>query len=250
MAGILLLGSQGFGYDVVLLAGQSNMAGRGQTVVIDATPATLLQYSCAPASGNYQTIMTGSDPLEMTEGVEINQIGPGHSFGVQYITNNPSRGVLLVPCAVGSTELVIGPAEWAVGNTLHENAVAKSNAAIAAIVALWPTSRFVGVAWLQGETDAGTTQATYAAALDSTIDDFRARITGASNSWFAVLGMAPGFISGGTANGVNAAHIATPGRKSRSTFTAGPSGHDDGLHYDPTGQRILGPNSANSVIGL
>jgi hypothetical protein len=250
--GTLLYQKFTYRYDVILLIGQSNMGGRGTTAVIDPTPPLLLQYSCAPTSPNYQTLMTGSDPLEMTEAVETGQIGPGHSFAVQYMANNAGKGVVLVPCAVGATCLVASPAQWAVGNTLHENAVTKANAAIAAAQALAPASKFVGIAWLQGEQDADTiTQTAYAAALDATIDDYRSRITGAATSWFAVLGLAPGFVAGSTfRQGVSNALIDTPNRKTRATYTAGPSGDDDGLHYNAVGQRILGPNAANSLIGL
>lgn len=237
-------------FDVILLAGQSNMSGRGVTGSIDSTPANLKQYSCAPASANFQTIMSGSDPLEMEEGVETGQIGPGHSFGVQYITNNPTRGVLLVPFAHGATALVSFSQEWHVGNSLHETAVTRCNAAITAIQATYPSSAFAGIAWLQGENDAGASESTYATAFDAAIADWRSRITGASGCWLAVLGMAPGFIAGGTAAGVVAAHVATPGRVSRSVYVAGPSGNDDGLHYNATAQRILGPNAANAIVGL
>lgn len=228
------------------------MSGRGTTAVIDQTPTNLRQYSCFISSPNYKTLISGSDPLEMEEAVMTGLIGPGHSFAVQYMQNNPTRGVVLVPVAHGSTALCVAPADWAVGNTLHEFAVARTNEAITVAVALNSGSKFVGVVWLQGEQD-NVIQSVYAAALDASIDDYRSRLTGATNSWFAVLGMLPEFIGGGSA-GVNAAHIDTPNRKAHASFTAGPSGfvQADGLtkHYNAAGQRVLGPAAANSVIGL
>lgn len=240
-------------FDVILLAGQSNMSGRGVTGTIDSTPANLKQYSCAPASANFQTIMSGSDPLEMEEGIETGQIGPGHSFGVQYMTNNPTRGVLLVPFAHGSTSLVSFSQEWHVGNSLHETAVTRCNAAITAIQAIYPSSAFAGIAWLQGENDAqqSATESTYATAFDAAMADWRSRITGASSCWICVLGLAPGFISatpGGS--GVVAALQNAPTRLTRTVYVAGPSGNDDGLHYNAVAQRILGPNAANAIVGL
>lgn len=229
------------------------MAGRGTfNSSIDVANANVSQFSCTEASPNYQTIISGVDPLEMQEGVETGLIGPGTAFARAYVTAKPGRKVLLVPVAHGSTALV--GSTWASGNpggALYENAIAQANAALTAALLVHPTSRVAGIGWLQGESDGNVAQATYAAALDAVIAGFRARMTGAANTWFAVLGMVPEYIAT-TNNNVNAAHIDTPNRNARCTFTAGTSGNSNGdaLHYNAAGQRLLGAAWEIAINGL
>jgi carbohydrate esterase-like sialic acid-specific acetylesterase len=157
--------------------------------------------------------------------------------------------------AQGGTALTVGStAPWKSGNpggSLYENAIAQANAALAAAQAIRPGSFIKGIGWLQGESDLNVAQATYATALDAVIAGFRSRMTGAASAWFSVLGMLPEYIATSN-NNVNAAHIDTPNRNARCTFTAGTSGNSNGdaLHYNAAGQRILGAAWAGSVVGL
>lgn len=66
------------GYDIVLLAGQSNMAGRG---VYDATIDGILEPRVFQfggyAAGIYnKTIISGADPLQFPEAIEGGLLGP------------------------------------------------------------------------------------------------------------------------------------------------------------------------------
>lgn len=240
------------GYDIILCAGQSGMAGRGTLDAnYDLAHPRVLQYGCASADSKFNTIFSGADPLHMEEGIATAKVGPVNSFARAYAdTIDSNRRVLLVPVAHGGTGIILSPATWAPGTpggTNYEFAIQQANKAIVAAQAEFPSSAFVGVIWHQGETDAGTVQATYATALDAVIAGFRSRITGAANSWFILGQMVPDYIAGTNGN-VNRAHEDTPRRVQRTGFAYGPTGagnqNGDNLHYNAPGNRILGRSMA------
>jgi hypothetical protein len=241
------------GYDIVLCAGQSNMCGRGTyDSLADVIDSRVMQFGGASAAGatRYQKIFSGADPVHNQEGVNTGYVSPQTSFGTAYAATIPTnRRVLLVPVAYGGTALVSGSHEWQVGSSLYLNAISQANLAIAAAQAVYPTSRFVGTIWIQGESDqiSGVSQAAYASGLEALIAGFRAGITDADASWFVIGGMAPGFIIAGYGTQINAAHIQVADDTDYCTFVAGPSGKDDALHYTAAGLRLHGPAMALAV---
>ncbi|MDN3278776.1 sialate O-acetylesterase [Frankia sp. RB7] len=256
------------GFDIIILAGQSNMAGRGTyNAGLDPQAASVYQYACTPStsilsgqagtSANYKTVLNTSYPLEMPEAVETGLIGPVPAFSNGYAAANPGRKVLLVPVAFGGTTLCTVTHRWASGtpgDDLYENAIARANEAVAAAIALAPASAVVGIGWLQGESEVSIAQATYAAAMDALIAGFRSRITGASNAWFSVLSMTPDYISVSASNmtAIDAAHRDTPNRNTKCVFVPGIKLQTlaNPIHYNDVGQRYVGNNWAKSIAWL
>ena len=98
-------------------------------------------------------------------------------------------------------------------------------------------TRFLGTLWLQGESDIGSAE--YAAALDTLIAGFRAGITGAADSKFVALGLAPEFAASN--NPVVVALRELPGRVTNTAYVSGPAGYyAGGAHYTAAGLRIFG----------
>jgi hypothetical protein len=237
------------GFDVVLCAGQSNMVGYGNTAsaAIDCADSGVYQFgSYAGDSATYQQIVSGADPLKNSDGSA--GLGPATAFAKAYASTIPTnRRVLLVPICIGGTTMVAGTPRWNAGSPggdLYESAISQSNAAIAKAILHYPNSRFVGLIWLQGESDgdSSVSQATYATAFKAALAGFRSRITGASGSFAVIAGMLPEGISGHAGYpAINLAHQQVASEVSKCTFVAGPSGFSqDGLHYTAPGQRILG----------
>lgn len=84
------------------------------------------------------------DPLHYDIDPKICGVGPGMSFANTLLAKDPSLGVIgLVPCAVGGT--MIG--EWARGNKLYNDMIARTRAA------LKEGGRLRGLMWFQGESD-------------------------------------------------------------------------------------------------
>ncbi|SDO76946.1 protein of unknown function [Rhodoferax sp. OV413] len=248
-----------FGFDIVLAAGQSGMAGREpMDTFADPTDGAVWQYACYPSdTASYQKIGLGADPLKHPDATTAGgRTGPASWFGRAYARQiRPSRRVLIVPVSVGGTSMVAAPPTWGPGSpggSNYENAIAKANAAIAAALLVFPNSRFVGTIWMQGESDGagGVTQAAYDAAQRALIAGFRARITGAANSWFIIGSMVPEAL---TANpswaSIRDAQLAVAASTPGVTYVQGPSGYSsDNLHFDTApGARIMGVRLASAV---
>lgn len=240
------------GYDIIVLAGQSNMCGRGASDAdVDVADARIMQWN-----GPSAKIMIGCDPLYHGEGPSTGMVGPGPYIARAYLSQvPPNRRVLLVPCGVGGSGLAGGSMTWqsgSPGGNGYENTITKANAALAAARAHFPNSRVVGIAWHQGETDADSniSQAAHVAALKATIAGFRSRITGASNAWVVIGQMCPEVISASSNlvkyTAIDNAHKQVAAEVARVAYAAGPTGQKlDSWHYTAEGSRRLG-----SAMGL
>lgn len=176
------------GYDVVLLAGQSNMVGYNNDYnpkrdIIDPNV-----YQWGRFDGNDGIIIPATVGLQHADSNSYinNTVGPGVSFSTAYATSrliDSKRKLLLVPVAFGGTGF--SDKHWRPGDDLFEAAVSRANAALASNAG----NRMVAILWLQGETDAinGFTKSQYSDAVTDLIYTFRARIRGASTTPF-ILG--------------------------------------------------------------
>ncbi|MBL0727225.1 sialate O-acetylesterase [Piscinibacter sp. HJYY11] len=199
------------GYDIFLLAGQSNMAGRGLvTAPIDAdgTPDPAIRMW----SHDTQSIVEAKDPLLHPErGSKPTGVGPGMSFAKAYLAwrranGFPNRKVLLVGAAWGGTSFVqqrsgSNGLRWlvtdnpALGGDLYRGAVARATAAIAEARRLDTTSAIRGILWHQGESDiVNGGAAEYAQRHDELMRAFRSEIPGAAEVPIVVGEMTPCFL--------------------------------------------------------
>lgn len=238
------------GFDVFLLAGQSNMVGwdRNFDPVLDAPDPRIQQLGFWNNHRNF--VIPALDPLDHPQ--RDNGVGLAMQFSRAYLETLPKgRGILLVPSAFGGTGFY--QQRWNPGNDLFEQAVERANAAMAT----HPKNRFAGILWHQGEDDVrfwGSQPARYAAALDAAIYGFRARIAGAASapmilgkftdSWGLVdtTFNAAGETTAAKAN-IMQAIDETPRRVpftavASSTGLASPPG--DPIHFSAAGQREHG----------
>jgi len=227
------------GYDIVLLVGQSNMAGRGAAynAFQDPIDSKVWQFGNRDAYANQISIAT--EPLDQNE-TSTSGMGPGLVFARWYAAGLPiGRRVLLVPAARGGTPLV---GAWEKDSYLYTEAITQTNKAIAAA---GPNARVTAILWLQGETDGDnlTTGATYQTKFDAMIDGFRAAF-GNPNLPFVLGQMVPEYQTAGTRRELNAVHIATPSRKTKVAFAPSPLGlnNADSNHFNADAQRIIGRN--------
>jgi hypothetical protein len=251
------------GYDLIVLAGQSNMSGRGvaiDTIKYDVQDARIWQY---PGSGaDLGRIIQAYEPLQHADFAASTStlgLGPGLPFARWYLSAVPeNRRILLVPVSYGGTgfEGAESNGTWKVGAaSLYEQAVAQTRAALAAA---GPNSRVTAVLWLQGEKDGanGTAKATYQADFDALIDAFRSDLA-ISDLPFVLGEMTQETINSGSAYvNVDAVHIDTPRRKTRTAFAYNPGpgtlGYIDttngSLHFSAEGQRINGRNMFRAYL--
>ncbi len=252
------------GYDVVVIAGQSNAQGAAITDGSDVQHRRIKQY---PASVPLESGEPGIRPATDTryhrwvqtapEGYRKSTVGPGMPFARRYEQSMPAgRRLLLVPAAysgTGFTKTNHGTEQsthWRPGDTtgvnLYDSAIRQT---LAALEAAGPGARLVGILWVQGESDEAMAAATYQGYLLNLIDGLRIRLS-APELPFVIGGMVPDGLVGNTGRAaIDGVHRAIPSLRPFTSFTAGPSGKfiDSGLHYNLAGQRILGESLVDGL---
>ncbi|XP_077231523.1 putative carbohydrate esterase At4g34215 [Tasmannia lanceolata] len=133
---------------IFLLAGQSNMAGRGG--VIGGKWDGVVPPECQP-DPSIQRLNSrlqweeAHEPLHA--GIDVNKtcgVGPGMAFANAIRTSGSIKGVVgLVPCAIGGTKI----SKWAQGTPLYENMVQRAKESLKA------GGTIRALLWYQGETD-------------------------------------------------------------------------------------------------
>ena len=255
------------GYDIFLLAGQSNMAGRGaipNPIDADGEPESAIKM-WDPTKG----IVEAKDPIIHPEiGNKPTAVGMGMSFAKAYLaearrTGQAERKVLLVGAAWGGTgfseDVPSFHYRWVVtqdpvvGGDLYRSAVQRANAAINAALAENPRSSFKGILWHQGESDAGNKAPKYQANLTALIARFRKDLQVADLS--VLLGQLGPFRK--EANDENSKILDTALRSvakedGNAAFVSaeGLTSNGDFVHFDNKSQRELGRRYAEAYLKL
>jgi hypothetical protein len=272
------------GFDIILLLGQSNMVGQDvSTATLDVVDPRVFTYGgFSNEATTYRKITQAVDPLRHNlnpasyanlpaQGGGVG-LGPGSWLARTYAGMIPSnRKVFLVPFARSATKLFADTREWfpgdgsagsgvtlgAAGSTLLDASINQGALAVAEAQLLYPKSRVVGIAWLQGEGDADwyglNLQLNYQGALKTLIQAIRTRVPTASKAWFVIGGLMgenvadtaghPGYAA------VDNAHRAVAAEFPGCAYTPGLTGYKmgDNLHYTAAGARILGCNMASVI---
>lgn len=139
--------------NIFILAGQSNMSGRGG--VINETWDGVVPIQCQPDSSILRlsarlTWVEAQDPLH--QDIDLNKtcgVGPGMAFAKSILNKDPNLGIIgLVPCAVGGTRL----SEWGRGSVLYNQLLRRAEAAVQG----GGGGRIRAMLWYQGESDTVT----------------------------------------------------------------------------------------------
>ena len=176
---------------LVLLAGQSNMAGRGNAGPDDLTEIPGLKMFCKdfvwrPAIeplhkdrsfvGTFNedgTKVLGATPWEIVlpkAGQHSCGVTPGRTFGRLLLEDNPGCEVGLIPTSVGGTDI----AAWQPGGVdKADNANHPYDDALAMAREAQKYGEIVAILWHQGENDAGGPTPDYQELLTATVTNFR-----------------------------------------------------------------------------
>ncbi|CAL0305803.1 unnamed protein product [Lupinus luteus] len=140
--------------NIFILAGQSNMAGRGGVVQDTVTGTTTWDGVIPPQCNQNPSILRLNAELEWVEAQEplhhdidakkTNGVGPGMSFANSMLNKREGFGVVgLVPCAIGGTNI----SQWEKGKVLYKHMMRRVKAS------LNDGGSIRGLLWYQGESD-------------------------------------------------------------------------------------------------
>jgi len=154
-------------FELYLLVGQSNMAGRGPL-----TPADKVADPRVLVLDHADKWVTKGEPIHFDKPGMLG-VGPGYTFGKLMADHKPGVIIGLIPCAFGGTTLE----QWDPKSTdkklyppdnLYENAIRRAQIAM-------KSGTLKGILWHQGEGNSGSEAAAkdYAARLAQLIASFR-----------------------------------------------------------------------------
>lgn len=224
---------------VFILAGQSNMAGRGLVEPEDTMPVKRL----LAINRNGQLIIA-KEPLHFYE-PDLTGLDCGYSFGMELLKNIPdSISILLIPAAVGGSSI----SQW-LGDSVHRDVKLFSN--FLEKLEIGKRHGIVkGILWHQGESDANEKDIPfYSKRLAELVNRFR---SAAGNRNLPVLLGELGSFSIDKKNWKminNAIYEYSLHDKNSIVVSTADLGHKgDSIHFDSKGQRLMGKRFAEAYL--
>lgn len=226
-------------FQIYLLMGQSNMAGR-DTRELESQVENPKVLAMTP-DGQW---VVAKDPIHQKDGRAEPGAGPGIPFANEMLKTHPDITIGLVPCAVGGSPMK----RWVKGADLYERAVERARLAA-------KSGEIAGVLWLQGETDSDKEPwaKAYEGRLAGMIRDLRHDL--GLPQLPVVVGQIGDFLTVKNhpyVKTVRAAIKAVAGKTGRVGY-ADSSGLDhkgDSLHFDAKSARELGRRFAAAMTAL
>ncbi len=239
---------------VFLLAGQSNMAGRGKLVASDKTADPRILAFDSP-----DRWVPATEPLHKDK-PKVAGVGPGLAFARELLKSLPDDvSIGLIPAAFGGTSIgqwqkdYKGDFHWPDGRTLFQLATESALAAS-------KDGTLAGIIWNQGEADSRRAQkdngVNYCKQLDTLIADFRSTL-GKPDLPFVGATLGPWRRSASSA--LNQVYLELPARVPHTAAidTLAPEFEnnlrnkpDDIPHYDAPSARLLGQSYAKAMLPL
>jgi hypothetical protein len=224
---------------VFLMAGQSNMAGRGLVEPQD----TVSSERILTINRNGQVILA-KEPLHFYEPMRTG-LDCGLSFGKTLIDQIPdSISILLLPTAIGGSSV----SQW-LGDSLYRNVRLLSN--FRDKVETGKTlGQIKGILWHQGESDANPTDSPfYSQRLSELFKTFRT-ITG-NEALPILIGELGSFSKNAQqwqAINQSVKEYSATDNHTAIISTAGLKHKGDSIHFDSEGQRIMGQRFAKAYV--
>lgn len=239
-------------FHLYLLAGQSNMAGRG---IVDAVSKQSNPKILMLTKDN--DWVPATDPLHFDKPTMVG-VGPGLSFAQTMLQHNPTVRIGLIPCAVGGSNIGV----WRPGAYYEQTKSYPYDDAIRRVKTAMQSGVLKGIIWHQGEADSNPERAAqYEANLKALIQAFRREFNTASLPF--VAGELPDFqIYRTDSTGkqlVNQAAVSINETFHRLASTEtnvgvisakGTQHKGDVLHFDTPSARLLGRRYAEKMIQL
>lgn len=233
-------------FDLYLLVGQSNMAGRGKLTPADRKPDARVLVL-----GKEDQWVSQGEPLHFDK--KEAGVGLGFTFAKLMADRAPGMTIGLIPCAVGGTPQSrwMPGSDGQAGGDLYNEAVRRAKIA-------QQSGRLKGILWHQGESETGNRAkaGAYAANLAKIVEGFR-RDLNAPDVPF-VAGELGEFLY--TRSGGKSAHAKIVNEQidrlpqvvagTAAVSSAGLAHKGDELHFDADAQREFGRRYYEAMVVL
>ncbi|XVF64124.1 hypothetical protein PTKIN_Ptkin09bG0142200 [Pterospermum kingtungense] len=233
--------------NIIILAGQSNMAGRGGVINDTSTGITTWDGVVPPQCQPNPSIFRLSADLAWVQSHEpihgdidtkkTNGIGPGMPFANAVLAKDPNFGLVgLVPCAIGGTNI----SEWQKGEFLYEQLVKRAQTAL-------HNGVYRAMLWYEGESDTANQQDAefYKGRLERFFNDLRSDLQAPMLPIFQVA-LASG--TGAYTEEVREAQLNLVLSNVKCVDAKGLLLEPDGLHLTTTAQVKLGEMLADAFL--
>lgn len=230
-------------FELYLLVGQSNMAGRGEVEAQDK-----VEHGRVLMLTKEGTWAAAVDPMHFDKPVA--GVGLGRTFGLRIAEARPGVTVGLIPCAVGGSPIdAWRPGEFYEPTKSHpwDDAMRRAKVALRSGV-------LKGILWHQGESDSNEKLAAgYGAKLADLVARMR-RELGTEGVPFVVgqMGRFEGAAWDEWRVMVDTAHRELPGKVKGTAYVSseGLMHKGDRLHFDAASYRELGRRYAEAYLGV
>lgn len=227
---------------VFVLAGQSNMAGRGEVEEIDRTP-----HPRVFALNADDEWVVAVDPVHFDKPKRVG-VGPGLAFAKAVAESNPDIRVGLVPTAVGGSEIET----WAPGGYHEKTGLHPWDDAAHRIEVAAQAGEIKAILWHQGEADSGPARAVlYEDRLHDLIRRFRKLVDNEQLPFIVgQLGHFKEWTEGRLL--VNTAHKDVPEHFENTRFVSSDElvHLGDGSHFSSASARELGRRYAEAYADI
>lgn len=227
-------------FHLIVLAGQSNMAGRGKVAGEDREPHP--RVLVLDKQGRWKPAV---DPLHFDKPGVVG-VGLGKTFGTILAEANPDVTIGLVPCAVGGSPIDT----WKPGGYHGQTKSHPWDDCVKRVARARKDGTLVGILWHQGESDSNPALAAeYETKFHDVVARFRKEFD-APELPFVVgqMGRFEGRPWNASKEKVDAAHRALPKSVARTAFVPsdGLTHKGDGVHFDAKSYREFGKRYAKA----
>jgi hypothetical protein len=224
-------------FHLYMLAGQSNMAGRGivDSLSHPADPRILM----LDKDGQW---ISAADPLHFDK--KEAGVGPGLAFAQQMLKGNPDKNIRigLMPCAVGGTSIT----KWQPGAVDEKTKTHPYDDAIARVKTAMKSGKLKGILWHQGESN--VKDADYNERLTELIGRFRTAFK--IPDLPVVVGELGYFNEERIAFNKRLQSLAFVLKHARLASAKGLSRTKDNIHFETSSARELGVRFADAMKAL